>query len=136
MPTLLEIRPHHSEPSWREKALGAAYAEAHEGTSGAQPGDIFFLSRLLEQKLPGFIERVGEEHVATVDLAIPDILADAARLASDVLPSLNAVPVGSVEALGDALTDLREVLLHTKGQVDAAEKALSKLVDACVAPTA
>ncbi len=98
--------------------------------------DIFFFSRLLEKKLPGFIELVDEEDLTAVDLAIPDILADAARLTSDILPSLNAVPQGDLDKLGDALTDLREVLLHTKEQVNAAERALGKLVDACTAQRA
>lgn len=99
--------------------------------SEMQSLDIFFFSRLLEKKLPGFIKRVDEQDVAAVDLAIPDILADVARLTSDVLPSLEAIPQGDLDELGDALTDLREVLLHTKEQVDAAEKALGNLVDAC-----
>lgn len=98
-----------------------------------EPLDIFFFSRLLEQKLPGFLERAGQKDVAAVDLAIPDILSDAAILTSEVLPSLNAVPGGDLDKLGDALTDLREVLLHTKEQVEAAEKALGNLVDACAA---
>ena len=100
----------------------------------SQPIDIFFFSRLLEKKLPGFIELVDEKDVTAVDLAVPDILADASRLNSEVLPSLNAVPQGDLEELGDALTSLHEVLLHTKGQVDAAERALWKLVDACKIP--
>ncbi len=95
--------------------------------------DIFFLSRLLDEKLPAFIGQVNDDDVAAVDLAIPDILADAGRLTGEVLPSFEAIPEGDVKSLGDALTDLREVLLHTKGQVDAAEKALGKLVDACAA---
>ena len=96
-----------------------------------QPLDIFFFSRLLEKKLPGFISEVDEEDIATVDLAIPDILADARMLTAEILPSLHAIPEGSPDDLGDALTNLHEVLLHTKEQVDAAEKALDKLIDAC-----
>ncbi len=98
---------------------------------GTQPLDIFFFSRVLQEKLPGFIAQVDDRDVAAIDLAIPDILADVARLNSEVFPSLDGIPQGDLDKLGDALTSFHEVLLHTKEQVEVAERALCKLVDAC-----
>ena len=92
------------------------------------------MSRFLKERLPGFIARVDDKDVGAVDLAIPDIMADAEILAAQVLPSLGDVSPDDLNALGDALTDLREVLLHTRQQVTAAEEALGRLVDACTAP--
>ena len=131
MPAVKDIRSRLGEPGWLDKMLRPNFDVTHDRTIERRQIDIFFFSRLLESKLPGFLQRVEEKDVATVDLAIPDILADAEKLTSEILPSLDGLPNGDVEELGDALTDMREVLLHTQEQVGAAERALGNLIDVC-----
>ena len=93
--------------------------------------DIFYLTKVIQDKVPEFLARVKDDDLAAVSIAIPDILADAEEILNEVLPFLDSIPEGDIDALGDALVDLHETLLHTKEQVDAADKALRKLIKAC-----
>ena len=104
--------------------------------SETQPVDIFFFSRLLEEKFPEFLKRVDNEAVTAVSVAIPEILAESERIISEVLPELHQVPPSDMGKLEEELVSLQEVLLHIKEHLEEADKALWKLFDACSAQKA
>jgi len=90
--------------------------------------DIFFLSRLLEEKFPKLLEEVEVGYgLSSLDIALSDLLNDARRLASDTLPTMKALKPGDYAGLLDLIFELREIIEHDREHLSEATVVLSKL---------